>query len=124
MAVNFNKKLWKGLSILLLGQREIMQVTQLREARVGKSARASSLKWLYLEYEGLVPRGLERKNREATSCGISADWEAGARCALVLKYCNLFGEPKGRDLEKQQPDTQAILLKLSNALSPHSPLAT
>ena len=38
--------------------------------------------------------GLERKSREATSCGISADWEAGARPALVLKYCSLFGGPK------------------------------
>lgn len=97
IAINFSKKLWKGLGVLLLGQRETMQVTWLREAGVGKSARASSLKWLYLEYEGLVPRGLERKNRKATSCGISADWEAGARPAPVLKYCNLFGEPKGRE---------------------------
>lgn len=97
VAINFSKKLWKGLSVLLLGQRENMQVTWLRETGVGKSACVSSLKWLYLEYEGLVPRGLERKNREATSCGISADWKAGARPALGLKYCNLFGEPKGRE---------------------------
>lgn len=96
MAVNFSKKLWKGLCVLLCGQRNTMQVTWLREVGVGKSARASSLKQLYLEYKGLVPGGLERKNREAIFCGILADWEAGARPALVLKYCNLFGEPIGR----------------------------
>lgn len=38
--------------------------------------------------------GPERKSREATSYGISANWEAGARPAPVLKYCSLFGGPK------------------------------
>lgn len=56
---------------------------------MGKSACASSLKNLYLEHEGLVPRGQERQKQEATSCGISADWEAEARPSLLCKYCRL-----------------------------------
>lgn len=69
-----------------------------REASMGKSACASPLKCLYLEHEGFVPRGLQRKKREATSCGISADWEAEARPTLLRKYRRLFVEPKGREV--------------------------
>lgn len=71
-------------SVLLLGQRGSTNIACLERMGVGKSACAFSLKWLYLEYESLISGGLERKSREATSHGISADWEAGARPVLVL----------------------------------------
>jgi len=124
MAVNFSKKLWKGPSVLLLGQMEATQVTQLREAGVGKSAHAFSLTWLFLEYEGLVPGGLEERQRSHILWHFSWLGSRSQTCSCSQVLQPVWGAKRKRDLEKQQPDSQPILLKFSKALPPPFPLVT
>lgn len=80
-----------------------------REASIGKSACAFSLKCLHLEHEGFVPRGLERQKWEATSCGISADWEAKSRPTLLCKYCRMGSQKEERSREATSRLRWAVL---------------
>lgn len=93
-AIHFSKKPWNALSVSLFGQSESTQVTCLENKGEGKIRLGLHSEVIVFGTLEFCLGGLERKSREATSCGISADWEAGARPALVLKYCSLFGGPK------------------------------